>query len=81
MQISRALRRMLYCQVLGTRVNPDTCRIVGYMWSGKSDYGYVWTWKFMNPGKKVANSKIFGYLRARGLSVLKMAATVHERDT
>ena len=23
MQISRALRRMLYCQVLGTRVNPD----------------------------------------------------------
>ena len=81
MQISRALRRMLYCQVLGTRVNPDTCRIVGYMWTGKSDYEYVWTWKFMNPGKKVANSKISGCVRARDLSVLKMAATVYERDT
>ena len=81
MQISRALRRILCCQVLGTRVNPDTCRIVGYMWTGKSDYGYVWTWKFMNPGKKVANSKISGYVCARGLSVLKMAATVYERDT
>ena len=80
MQISRALRRILYCQVLGTRVNPDTCRIVGYMRKGKSDYGYVWTWKFMNPGKKVANSKISGYVWARGLSVLKMAATVYERD-
>ena len=76
---------MLYCQVLGTRVNPDTCQIVGYIHVDgqiRSEYGYVWTLKFLNPErKKVANSKMSRYVCGRGLSVLKTAATVYEMDT
>ena len=36
--------------VLGARVYPDTCRIrvEGQIWF---EYGYVWTWKFVNPEK------------------------------
>ena len=37
--------------VLGTRMNPDTCRlrVHGQI---RFEYGYVWTWKILNQGKK-----------------------------
>ena len=70
MQILRALRHMLYCEVLGTSKVPEWIAI------------RVGSLKFFHPLRKgkVANSKISGYVCGRGQSVLKMAATVYERD-
>ena len=55
--------------VLGTRVNPDTCRIRvdGQI---RFEYGYVRTWKFLILKEKVEDSKISGYVWTRGLSFL-----------
>ena len=37
--------------VLGTRVNPDMCRVRvdGQI---QFEYGYAWTWTFLNPERK-----------------------------
>ena len=62
MQISRAFFRNA-CSVanfpsglLGTRVKPDTCRrrVDGQI---GLDYGYVWTWKLLNPERKSCGYK------------------------
>ena len=46
--------------VQGTRMNPDACRlrVHGQI---RFEYGYVWTWKFLNPKEKVTDSKVSGY--------------------
>ena len=60
MQISRALRRRLFCNiprgVLGTRTNPDTCRIP---MDGQIpfEHGYMWTWRFLNRERKSCGFK------------------------
>ena len=43
--------------VLGTRVNPDTCRILV---DGQIlfEYGYVWKWKYWIQTEKLAHSKL-----------------------
>ena len=59
-QISRALRRRLFCNiprgVLGTRTNPDTWRIPvkGQM---PFEYCYMWTWRFLNRERKSCGFK------------------------
>ena len=47
--------------VLGTRMNPDTCRlrVHGQI---RFECGYVWTWKFLNPER---NSYEFKSIRIR----------------
>ena len=54
-------RRMLCCQysrrgILGTRENPDTCRI-HVDEQVLFEYGYVWTWKILNPERKICGWK------------------------
>ena len=38
--------------ILGTRENPDTCRI-HVDEQVLFEYGYVWTWKILNPERKL----------------------------
>ena len=42
--------------ILGTRVTPVTCRmrVDGQIWF---EYEYVWTWKFLNPERKICGFK------------------------
>ena len=51
-------------RVLGTRVNPDMCRIRVdvQIWF---EHGYVWTWNFWIRKEIVADSKISGYVWIR----------------
>ena len=49
-------------RVLGTAVNPDTFRI-GVDGQIRFESGYAWTWKFLNPERKVADFKISEYVR------------------
>ena len=43
-------------EVLGTRVNPYTCwiRVDGQI---LFEYGHLWTWKFLSPGRKSCGLK------------------------
>ena len=41
-------------------MNPDPCRVRVHG-QIRFEYGYVWTWKFLNPKEKVTDSKVSGY--------------------
>ena len=56
--------------VLGTRMNPDTCRLRVYG-QIRFEYGYVWTWKFLNPERKSYGFKSIR-IRVDGVTELPM---------
>ena len=57
--------------VLGARVYPDTCRIrvEGQI---RFEYGYVWTWKFLNPEKNELRIQKYPDTSGRDLNALNL---------